>query len=314
MLLALLGAGAAVPAGAQERYRLGDDGWAKVAAPEPGTPRGDLQAIRKLLAEERPKEALQKADAWIEAHPGHGYMPEALLLRGDARVGLGDYWNALYDYEQLIVEWPASAEYLTAVEREYRVAQVFMNGWKRKLLGIRLLPTDGEGEELLIRVQERAPGTAIGEKASADLADYYFGRQQMVLAAEAYGLFLDNYPDSPRREWAMLRLIQANLAQFKGPQYDGTGLIEASERLDLYAREFPAAAERIGVAALQHRIRTSLAQRDLASARWYDVRGDRVATVSVYRRLIHDYPDTTAAREAIAWLTAHGEAVAVSSE
>lgn len=302
----------AVGGQAQETFELTGDGWAAIEAPAAGTPEAAMQEIRRALAEDRGKDALELADDWIEANPGSAFMPMVLLLRGDAKVALRDYWEALYDYEQVILEWPASAEYLTAVEREYAVAQVFLDGWRRQLLGLRILPTKGEGEELLIRVQERAPGSRIGHDASLRLADHYFDEQQMTLAAEAYALFMDNYPNSDRREWALLRMIQANLARFKGPRFDGTGLIEADERLQQYAAEFPASAERIGVPALRERITESLARRDLSSAAWYARRGDQVAAATVYRRLIEDYPQTRAAREAIAWLDERGLAIAGS--
>ena len=297
------------PAAAQETFELTGQGWTQVAAPEPGTPEAALQTIRKALAEDQGEHALELADAWIEAHPASPSMPMALLLRGDAKLALREYWEALYDYEQVILSYPASAEYLTAVEREFAVAQVFIDGWKRKLLGLPILPTDGEGEELLIRVQERAPGSRVGHEASLALADYYFRLQQMALAADAYDLFMDNYPDSDRREWAMLRLIQANLARFKGPRFDGTGLIEADERLQQYAMEFPASAERIGVPALRQRINESLARRDLTSAHWYAKRGDAVAAATMYRRLVQEYPQSRAAREAIQWIERNGVAV-----
>ncbi|MEM8782432.1 MAG: outer membrane protein assembly factor BamD [Planctomycetota bacterium] len=297
---------------AQETFELTGEGWTQVGAPEPGTPEAELQAIRRALAEDRAKDALALADAWVEANPDSGYLPMALLLRGDAKVARRDYWDALYDYEQIILSYPASAEYLTAVEREFAIAQVFLDGWRRKLLGIPVLPTDGEGEELLIRVQERAPGSRVGHDASLALADYYFRQQEMSLAAEAYDLFMENYPDSERREWALLRLIQSNLARFKGPRFDGTGLIEADERLQQYALEFPASAERIGVPALRERINESLARRDLSTAGWYVRRNDPVAAATMYRRLVQEFPQTRAAREAIAWLEERGLALAVA--
>ncbi|MEM6855465.1 MAG: outer membrane protein assembly factor BamD, partial [Planctomycetota bacterium] len=184
----------------------------------------------------------------------------------------------------------------------------YTTGFKRKLWGIRWLPADGEGAELLIRVQERAPGSPIGERASIALADYYFDSAQTILATEAYDLFLINYPESELRQWALLRLIQASLARFKGPEFDGTGLIDAGERLRQYRDEFPAAAERVGVEALLVRIRESLARRDFASANWYDRTGEDVSAVLLYRRLIQEYSDTAAARDAVARLDAMGEA------
>ncbi|MEM1446769.1 MAG: outer membrane protein assembly factor BamD [Planctomycetota bacterium] len=307
-----LGVAVSYPAASQETFELTGEGWTQVAAPEPGTPEAALQDIRRALAEDRGKDALKMADAWIEENPRSDWMPAALLLRGDAKVALNDYWEALYDYEQVIIAHPSSAEYLTAVEREFGIAQVFIGGWKRKLLGFRILPTDGEGEELLIRVQERAPGSRVGHDASLFLADYYFNKQQMTLAAEAYDLFMENYPDSDRREWALLRVIQSNLARFKGPRFDGTGLIEADERLQQYALEYPASAERIGVAGLRERISESLARRDLSTADWYARRGDPVAAATMYRRLVEEFPQSRAAREAIAWMDERGIPLAVA--
>jgi len=298
---------AATPAWAQTSYELTDEGFAAVAAPEPGSPAAELSAARKLIAQDEPKAALEALNLWFKTHPGDPLTVEALLLRGDAKAAMSDFYEALFEYEEVVTFYPASPQFWTALEREYEIGVLFTTGFKRKLWGIRWLPADGEGAELLIRVQERAPGSPLGEKASIALADYYFRSVQMVLATEAYDLFLINYPESELRQWALLRLIQASLARFKGPEFDGTGLIDAAERLRQYRDEFPAAAERVGVEALLVRVRESLARRDYASADWYDRTGEQVSAVLLYRRLIEEYSDTAAARNAVARLDALGE-------
>ena len=131
------------------------------------------------------------------------------------------------------------------------------------------------------------------------LGDFYFAQSQMKLASETYDLFLLNYPDSDRREWAMLRSIQASLARYQGPRFSQTGLIDARQRLQLYEAEFPAAAERIGAAALLTRIEESLALRDYTTARWYDRTGEDVSAATLYRRIVRDFPQTAAARRAL---------------
>lgn len=292
---------------AQTSYELGDEGFEAIAIPEPGTPASELAAARKLIAQDQSKEALESLKLWLETYPNDPLTVEALMLRGDAKAAMGDFYKSLFDYEEVITFYPASEQFWTALEREYEIGVLYTTGFKRKLWGIRWLPADGEGAELLIRVQERAPGSPIGEKASVALADHYFNSAQMILATEAYDLFLINYPDSELRQWALLRLIQASLARFKGPEFDGTGLIDAGERLRQYRDEFPAAAERVGVEALLIRIRESLAQRDYASANWYDRTGEDVSAVLLYRRLILEYSDTAAARDAVARLDDLGQ-------
>ena len=297
-----------LPAAAQEaaRYRLGDAGW--TPAEPAAAPEADpvVARLRALLAAGGFEEAAAEAEAWLAANPGAPAEPEVLLAQGDALVGQDDLWAALYAYERLLTTHPGSAVYLDAVSRELGIAKLFIGGWKRKFLGLKALPTSAEGAELLVRVQERAPGSDLAEDAALTLADHLFARQKMQEAAVMYDLLLRNFPRTRARQWAMLRQIQAGLAQFKGPEFDGTGLLEASERIAAYEQAFPAAARRLNAEALQQRIRSSLARRDLTNARWYDRRGDRVASAAMRRRLIADYPGTASAQEAIETLRERG--------
>lgn len=307
---ALLGASVAE---AQQRFELSGGEWQAVEAPASDSPEGQIVAMRKALAEGHPDRAIKLADAWIRRYPNHPQIVQAYLLRGDAKSAKRRYYRALFDYEYIIRAYPASPEYQVALEREYEIARLYTNGVNRHFLGMPILPAEGEGEELFIRIQERAPGSEIGEKASLALSDYYFLDGNMQLAAEAYDLFLQNYPTSQHREWAMLRLIQASLARFKGPAFDGTGLVEASQRLKMYRNEYPAAAERMGADALLVRIDESLALKDLVTAGWYERRNQPVSAAYTYRRIVQDYPQTAAAQRAIERIEALNVPVAVTA-
>jgi len=289
-------------AGAQQRFELSEGGWQRQEAPAPDSPAGELQSIRRQLAKGNAAAAETAADAWIESHPDHPLMPEARLVRGDARTAQRHYYDALYEYEYIVRAYPASDQFHTALQREYQIARLFTRGMKRRFLGMRIIPADGDGEELLIRIQERAPGSDIGEKAHLELADYYYRQREMSSAAEAYDLFMQNYPESDQTEWAMLRLIQANLARFKGPRFDSTGLIEAAQRLKTYRDRFPAAADRMGADALLVRINQSLAEKSMLTADWYARRDRPVAAAYLYGRVVRDYPETAVAGQALARL------------
>ncbi|QQE10891.1 outer membrane protein assembly factor BamD [Planctomycetota bacterium] len=284
---------------AQESYELTGDTWSKLATYPPNSPEGKLQAIRKLIAEQKFREAQDKAKSWISQYPDNPMLVEAYLLRGDALTGRTYYYDALYDYEKVINDFPASEQFHVALEREFQIGRLFLSGVKRRLFSLPVIPADTEGEELLIRIQERAPGSSLGERASITLADYFYDIGDMKDAAEAYDLFIANYPDSTQREWALLRLIHASLARFKGPQYDPAGLIEAQTRLLVFQDEYPASAERIGAKSLLVRISESLALKDLAAADWYAIRENNISAAYMYRRIIDDYPLTTAAQQSL---------------
>ena len=290
----------------QDRFELEGGQWAVQPTFASDSPEGRLQEVRRKLAQEQVEEAQELVQKWIDQFPNHPLLVEAFLLHGDALVVQQRYYEALFDYERIARSYAASEQFHEALEREYEIARLFIAGMKRRLWGMRVFPAEAEGVELLVRIQERAPGSSMGHRASLALADYYYDQSEMDLAAEAYDLFMENYPDSDHREWTMLRLIQASLARFKGPEFDPTGLIDAAQRLKAYRHEYPAGAERIGAEALLVRIDESLALKELVTAQWYEHRSEYISAVYLNQRLIQDHPQSDAAREAAVWLADEG--------
>ena len=292
------------PAFGQQRFRLDGGRWQQQTQVAPNSSEGQIQAIRKALAENRPAEAQDMADLWIEANEGHPLEVEAYLLRGDAKAAQQEYYDSLFDYEYVIRVYPSSEQFITALEREFQIARIFAGGMKRKWLGMRILSARHEAEEIFIRIQERLPGSELGESAMMALGDLYYEQAEMGSAAEAYELFIENYPRSELRERAMIRLIYANLATFKGPQYDPTGLIEAQQHIAQFREQYPVAAERMGATALTVRSREMLALTQMTQADWYRRRGNKVSAMYMYRKIIADYSDTAAATISARQLTA----------
>ncbi|MBT5656321.1 MAG: hypothetical protein HOI89_00855, partial [Phycisphaerae bacterium] len=94
---------------AQDVYRLGsDDEWKLESAPAPGSAAAQLARARTLLAEGRPGRAHNTVNRWMQRHPHSSLAPEAYLIRGESLVGIGDEYEALYDFEFLVRKYPGS--------------------------------------------------------------------------------------------------------------------------------------------------------------------------------------------------------------
>ena len=259
------------PAGASAQsaeYELDESGeWKEVRTPAPGTDEAVIAEARRELARDRPGRARDILDEWIGRNElGESpWLPAAYLLRAEARLARDDHWAALYDLERIIRLYPASEEFAAAVEREVEIGLLFTKGTKRKLWGMRIVPAKSDGAELLIRAQERLPGSALAERAAIELADYYFNERDIKLAREAYDLYILNYPRGPNLAKALERRIITNIALFKGPEHDASSLIDAREQALAFARVFPAEAEARGMdATLVDRIDESTAAQLLA--------------------------------------------------
>lgn len=312
-LAAILGAVLiAQPARAQasSEYKLTDEGsWFRTKAPAPGSDEALIADARRLLAQEQPERAREILTDFLDRNEktNNPFLAAAYLLRADAKLAMDEEWASLFDYEIVARQFPQSEEFLIALEREYDIAVRYLEGLQRRLLGVRLLPAADDGVELLIRIQERVPGSALAERAAIRLADYYFEARDMALAAEAYDLYLLNYPRGPNRVKALTGRILANLAQFKAPLYDTTMLVDAREQVRQFRAELPAEAERRGLdRELIGRIDESLAQQTLLAAQWHLDREELAAGRYVLRRLVVRHAGTAAANEALAILTERG--------
>lgn len=301
-------------AAAQSReYELSETlEWEEVDAPPVGSDEWTVAEARRLIVDGRPGRAERLLTRWLDDNEGRReeIVADALLARGDARVAQGDEFDALYDYEELIRDYPQSDAFERAVERELEIGIAYIDGMRRKLdllFGARILEADDIGVELLIRVQERLPGSALAERAAINLADYFYRKRQIELAGEAYGLYLENFPDGPSARRAARRQIYTDIARFKGPRYDASMLIDAKVRIRRFIERFPADAERRGInEGLVDRLDESLAAQLLEAGEWYmQVDQDASARLTL-RRLIDRYPNTLSAQAAKRTLESRG--------
>ncbi|HWB20573.1 MAG TPA: outer membrane protein assembly factor BamD [Phycisphaerales bacterium] len=285
-----------LPALAQNKYKLSEtDSWDMTTNLDPASPEGQLAQARISLAAGEAERAQNLASSWIERFPGHALLPDAYMIRGDALLAQNEEYDALFDYEFVARVYPGSDAFVAANQREFEIGKAYAHGKHRKLFGLRIADASDEAQELLIRVQERLPGSTLAEQAGMELADFYFDRRQMSLAADAYELFIENYPRSSQIEKARRRLIYTHLAQFKGPEYDPTSLYEARTGLMDLQLQNPALAQQVGAEALLVRINESDAEKLLTNVQWYLRRNDYVAADFLLRRILRRYPTSATA-------------------
>ncbi|MBC7771335.1 MAG: outer membrane protein assembly factor BamD [Pyrinomonadaceae bacterium] len=297
MLLAVAGARASAQS---TEYKLDPGGeWQQTAAPAAGSDEAVIAQARRALADKKPERTIAILNPWIEKNENteNPLLAHAYLLRADAKTVNGDEYKALYDYDQgVIARFPASPLYVTALERELEIAIRYVNGLRYKWLGMRIFDARDIGEELLIRVQERLPGSRLAERAGIELADYYYREHDLSSAGQAYELFLRNYPTSVYRMKAMQRRVESAVGQFKGPEYDTSSLKDAKVLIGRFASLYPTEANKAGLNdGLVARIDESAAAELLVSAKWYIKQDDLVSARHTLRRLVNKHGGTAAA-------------------
>lgn len=285
-----------------EQFRMGEERtWSQVAPGEGDASESTIARARKHLAEDNPAAARDLLDPWIEANrrPGHPSMPEALLVRGDALLALDREFTALYDYEEICKKHATSEAFPIAVERELDIAIRYANGLRIRILGLRWGDPEDVLVELLLRVNERLPGSQAAERATIELADYYYRYRELVQAKEVYDAYIESFPNGPNAIKARQRRIQCEVGRFKGPRYNAAPLIDAKVQVEQFERRYPAEAGATGLnAALAGRLDESMAAQLLDTAQWQLRVRDEPSARLTLRRLVRDHPLTISAEKA----------------
>lgn len=310
-LITLLTLAQAAPQAAAQstKYELDPEaGWVQTHIPEPGSDEALIAKARAYLADDRPGQAAAILTPWLErnASTNNRWVSTALLARGDARVALGEEFRALYDYEAIARQFAQSEEFPLSVEREMEIARLYLGGMRKKFLGMRLFSARDEGIELLIRAQERMPGSALAEQAAIELADYYFDHRDMPMARIGYDLYLLNFPGGSNQSKAFAGRIFANIGLYHGPEYDASSLLNAREQIAGFQRAYPADAQRLEMPEWSDQIKEALGAEKLEAAFWYLERNDGPGARLTLRRLVRQHPTTQAAARAIDILIENG--------
>lgn len=288
---------------AQTRESLGADGtWRPLAPAAASADEALMNQIRQLIAQGRTDQAISDLTKWLERQDRvrNPWYPEALMLRASARLAGGDEFESLYDFEQVIRDYPGSENLVAALEKEYEVAELYLKGRRKKMLGLRLESGIPIATEILLRINERLPGSRLAEKSLLRLADYYYEQRELEMAGETYDVFLSLYPRSEHRAKALQRRVYANITRFKGPAFDATSLQEAQYQIEDFQREFPVEAQRVGMTdALAARVEESRAEQLLLVARYYLEDNDAPGARLTLSRLIRTYPGTGAAQRGL---------------
>ena len=279
-------------------WELRNGSWVPLVQPSPGTPEGQVaEMIRELDAGET-KKLISNAKAWKKAYKLHPLMPQVLLLQGDAEVARGNKYKALYSYEEMLLNYPTSDLYTSVLTREYNIADAFLDGYKRKFLGMRILSVSEDALELLDRIQDRQRGSALAEQAGMRIVDYYYSVGRFQEASDSATDFLKRYPYSQYVRKAEIRRAQSSLGNFHGVLFDFTPLYDARERLGGVQDEYPQSSEQLQIPAINDRIYQLEGKKELEIARYYWRAGRKHAAAYYYKRVMANWPDTLSAQAA----------------
>jgi outer membrane protein assembly factor BamD len=235
-------------------------------------------------------------------------FPEALYFMGTSELELGEFKAAHANFQKLLNEFPGSEYAELALWADFRLAEAYLAGKKRKtFFGLFRVRDREEGIKVMDDITANYADTPLAEKAQKTKADYYYTRGEFELAEDEYAAFAREFPRSRFHAFALLRSAESALASFPGIKFDDAGLVEAQERYGQFLQAYPEQARENEVPARLEQIAARRADKSLDIARFYEKTKKLGAARYYYRATVVNWPQSPAASEAHARLAALGD-------
>jgi outer membrane assembly lipoprotein YfiO len=262
----------------------------------------ELDRIAEMIKEGNNKTAEKRAIEWLKANKSHPQRDRAIYLVAQALYQYGNRIRAFYYCDELLDEYPDSELYYAALEMQYRIADKYLDGYKRRWLGVPMFDAYDEAIEMLFRIQNRSPGSPLAEKALLRTADFYFANRDYDYAGDTYAAYARSYPRSPEVPRCRLREALSHYAQFRGPRFDSTPIIDTREQLRSLLATDRQLAEQNNVPSLLAQIDRDLARKLYLTGDLYRRTKEPRGAAYTFTYLIKAFPQTPEAKQAQAAL------------
>jgi len=140
-----------------------------------------------------------------------------LFVAGELYYWRDRYGKALVKYEKLLKDYPASQFARLAQDREYAMAQAYLAGRKKTVLGFIKISGYAEGVELMEKISDRAglsEPNGVGVNAAIAVAEHYERRQQFLEAYLKWSEIASYWDTGPTGKRAVCRMAEDNFAAY----------------------------------------------------------------------------------------------------
>ena len=229
----------------------------------------------------------------VKRHPRSNHAAESTWRCGKLTEAEGDLLKAAAIYRGLMESYPDTPHFQEAIESQFRIAEIYLNGKKRKILGVPVGSTLDDAVEIFSAIVRSAPYGRYTARAQFDIGRAREKQGSADLAIDAYQSVVEKFPNDSLAVDAQYQIGYIWLAATRAGAYDPDAADRARIAFQDFLFRFPksekAPQARENIAMLEHR----LTKGSLEIAKFYDKAKNYRAAVLYYNEVIRQQPGSS---------------------
>ncbi len=279
--------------------------WQNVSDTPEGRYRMAVAKFKQLISSGQAESAAAELVNLKQTYPEIKGPDFDLFVEAELLFAGHEWIKAARKYGELLDGFPDSWLYDTAMDRQFSVAQAFLNGQKRRVLKILKLSAFDEGEKIMRRIADRTGEAPIARRALVALARAYSRRKEFLEAYEVWADISLRWGTGEMGTTALLEMAQTLHSAYTSSDYDHTSLVSAKTHYKNFKARYPQLVEVYEIDEKLKRIEEQLAYKQYSIGEYYDRTGSREAAELYYEDVVDNWPDTAAAemvqKRRLAW-------------
>jgi outer membrane protein assembly factor BamD len=244
------------------------------------------------------KRAIRAYKNLVRRHPKDALAAGSLFRVGELEEKNGEYLAAADVYHALMEKYPNSPHFNEAIEAQFRIGELYLNGKKLKVLGIPFGSALDHAVEIFAAVVRSAPYGKYTARAQFDIGLAREKQGVMDAALEAYQAVVDKFPNEPIAVDAQYQIGYIWFAAARKGTKDVAATTKArtafQDFLFRYSNSEKAAQARANLQLLDRKETSS----SFNVAKFYDKQKNYRAAVIYYNEVIRQQPGSTESEHA----------------
>src|SRR5256714_4072641 len=244
------------------------------------------------------KRAIRAYKSLVKRHPKDKVAPNALYRAAQLQEQAHLFFAAADSFSQLVEKYPGSPHFDEAIEAQFRIGEIYLNGKKLRFLGIPVASALHRAVTIFANVVRTAPYGKYTARAQFDIGLAREKQGANDAAIQAYQAVVDKFPNEPIAVDAQYQIgyIWFTAAQ-KGTK-DAAAANNAKTAFQDFLFHYPksekAAQARANLDLLEHKQTAN----SYKGAKFYDKQKYYRAAVIYYNEVIRQQPGSEESNEA----------------
>ena len=272
--------------------------WVNPKSSVKPTPKEQFAFAKAFYNDKKYEEAKREFKKLLKKYPKTFEASESQYYLGLIEEEQDSLYEAYQAYQKVIDKYPFSERIQEVIEHEYKIAERFMTGEKRKAAGI-ALPVENPAIEIFTKVVENSSFGPLAPKAQYKLALALKGLMRYYEAEEAFNKVLSNYPDSEWVEAAKFQIASCRSSLSRGPAYDQGATQEAKQKFEEFVKEHPEAVLSREAEKNIKQLKVKEAEASFNIGRFYEKQKAYESAKIYYNDTVNNYPDSVWAAKAL---------------